>query len=453
MLVSVNELQFCLQIFEVISKMFTNSLQIVYKQIVYKFKVMVTFNPCIRGLRSDGCAKVYIRVTKDRVVDYMATDYIALEKDVQGKKVTNQYILMQCLILVNGYVERINKVNSKNWSTKEVIAFLERADEEISFSEFYQGYMNDMIKAGRETPAESYKYALQSFITFCKGYKLNPLTRDYLNFSDVTSQRLNAWIESLGKTKSAKNKYPTLVQAVFNAGLVTYNDYDNNDIRIKNMPFMRVVIPKTDKAKKKATDKETLLKLFNADVTGEARARVQVAQDVALMIFCLAGINVADLYHMEKSSRVGNKLCYNRHKTKDKRDDDAYIEITIPDKIIPLFDKYKGEKRLLSFSDKIRRENDFIGGVVVKGLQAVALKAGVTEKITSYTFRHSFATIAQNKCGASDELVGFALNHASAHKVTQSYIDKDFSPIDKLNKKVMEYVFGGKKPTTKKPKT
>ena len=122
------------------------------------------------------------------------------------------------------------------------------------------------------------------------------------------------------------------------------------------------------------------------------------------------------------------------------------MEITIPECIMPLFDKYKGANKLFSFSDKICSENGFLKSIDM-GLKEVATIAKVKENITTYTFRHSWATIAQNDCGASTELVGFALNHASAHRVTEGYIKKDFSPIDKLNLKVIENVFKNSKAT------
>ena len=36
--------------------------------------------------------------------------------------------------------------------------------------------------------------------------------------------------------------------------------------------------------------------------------------------------------------------------------------------------------------------------------------------------------------------VAFALNHASQHRVTERYISIDYSPIDRLNEKVVNYV-------------
>ena len=64
--------------------------------------------------------------------------------------------------------------------------------------------------------------------------------------------------------------------------------------------------------------------------------------------------------------------------------------------------------------------------------------------MTSYALRHSWATIARNEVGASEEDVAFALNHVSAHKVTDRYIRKDYSRIDKLNAEVVELVLGAK---------
>lgn len=63
-------------------------------------------------------------------------------------------------------------------------------------------------------------------------------------------------------------------------------------------------------------------------------------------------------------------------------------------------------------------------------------------KMCIYNFRHSWATIAHNHCVASTAEVAFALNYSLAHKVTEGYIQKDYSPISKLNEIVIINVFG-----------
>ena len=66
----------------------------------------------------------------------------------------------------------------------------------------------------------------------------------------------------------------------------------------------------------------------------------------------------------------------------------------------------------------------------------------MTENLyTPYTFRHTWATIAQNAVGAGYEEIGFALNHISAHKTTMGYVKPDFSRAWNLNEKVIEKVF------------
>lgn len=396
---------------------------------------MTTFEPCIRNIRADGYAKVYIRVTKNTKPAYIGTEFVVSDKQVSGKKIKDPFVKTETMIIIRSYIERLNKVNSDRWNVKDVVEYLLSHTSEISFTEYYDMFIKNMIDSGRKNASTNYKFAIQSLLKFCN--------KDRLYFSEITSKTINAWIETLGDTKRVKNMYPTCIRTVFTKGLVTYNDYDNDDIRIKNQPFMRVSIPKTDKAKKRSISREVLLKLFNVDLSGIILNRTKVSQDVAIMSFCLAGINIADLYYLEKTNRIGNKLCYNRHKTKTNRDDNAYTEIIIPDLILHLFEKYEGSKRLLVFSEMIKTEKAFLDYIDL-GLKDVAKIAGVTEKITTYVFRHTFATIAQNNCGASTELVGFALNHASAHKITEGYITKDYSPINTLNSVVLEFVFGMK---------
>ena len=57
-----------------------------------------------------------------------------------------------------------------------------------------------------------------------------------------------------------------------------------------------------------------------------------------------------------------------------------------------------------------------------------------------YSFRHSWATIAQNGCGASLGDIDFALNH-STYKMARVYTKIDYSPAWDLNEKVIDFIF------------
>ena len=49
-----------------------------------------------------------------------------------------------------------------------------------------------------------------------------------------------------------------------------------------------------------------------------------------------------------------------------------------------------------------------------------------------YAFRHSWATIAQNECGATMNDVDFGLNH-SINRMAKVYVKIDFTPVWILN--------------------
>ena len=97
-----------------------------------------------------------------------------------------------------------------------------------------------------------------------------------------------------------------------------------------------------------------------------------------------------------------------------------------------------GEIYIVNFSERYSEEDNFTRGVN-KGFNSLCAAIGIN-RITSYYLRHAWATIAKNQCGASTELVAFCLNHASAHKVTELYIVKDFTKIDTLNQQVIERI-------------
>jgi integrase len=387
---------------------------------------MATFKPVVRTKKEFNT--VYIRITHgSSKVDYIKMNMVVHKSGIRKGEITDHIILSNCALKIKSYIEKINSVNIEGWTIQELKKFLTSENKKISFSDFAEKYISKMIVDGRKHPAANYSTALNSF----KSHFGNEIY-----FSDITSKELKKWIESLIPTKRAKEHYPTMIKKIFEEGCIEYNDYDRNIIRIANQPFRNIKIPNADVPEKRSVEAEIIRKIFSVK---PEYPREELAHDVAAMIIHLAGINTADLYDLQKFELKGKKLCYTRKKTEKERKDKAYIEITVPEKIIHLIDKYKGNKRLFSFCELYSDESIF-STAVNKGLKRLCEKANV-QKITSYYLRHTWATIAKNKCGVSTEFVAFCLNHVSAHKTTEEYIKKDFTPIDELNEKVINYLF------------
>jgi integrase len=81
-------------------------------------------------------------------------------------------------------------------------------------------------------------------------------------------------------------------------------------------------------------------------------------------------------------------------------------------------------------------------GVFYTGLKKVGAVLGIDD-LEYYAARHSWASIASNDLDVDKYTVHLALNHVdSTTKITDTYLKTDWSPIDRANRKVLDYVLG-----------
>lgn len=78
--------------------------------------------------------------------------------------------------------------------------------------------------------------------------------------------------------------------------------------------------------------------------------------------------------------------------------------------------------------------------LVNTGLKEIGKIVGI-QNLQHYSARHSWATIAYNDCGIDKYTVHQALNHVDpTTAITDVYIKKDWSVIDRANRKVLDFV-------------
>ena len=398
---------------------------------------MATFKACVRTQKKDGTYPVYIMVVHEQKPAYIRTTLTARAKAVKKGEIKDAFIITQTASIINDYVERLNRVYYAEWTVNEIKKFLEDEGGELSFSDHAREYIFNMQKEGRVKPSGNYRSAINSLSAFLK-------KKDVL-FSDLTKKNVGAWIESISNKPRAKALYPNCIRAMFNDGVNKHNDYDMDIIKIKVRPFDGIKIPREDVPDKteKYITPMNIRRIVNYKTyirRGERNTREQLAADVCKMVFYLCGINLVDLYHMTKDEYKDGKLCYHRRKTRGVTGKLAYIEVKVDEEIKYLFDRYAGDGDNLFNFCECYATSDELTTAVNKGIAAICKRFGLN-KVTVYYFRHSWATIAQNDCGASTEQVALCLNHASAHKVTTGYIRKSYAPVDKLNAEVVKYVF------------
>lgn len=396
---------------------------------------MATFKTVVQNKRADGYYVVYIRLTHNRKVIYVKTDKMVNDKGITSKKeVKDTFVLNSCLSTITRWIEKLNKVDHEKWTAEQVRDFLLQDDEDISFSDFSRAYLDTLKETYMPHSIQRYEAALKSLETYANS--------NNISFSDLTTKFIEGWIDSMKNFKRIKMQYPILIKRLFNEGVKHYNDYDTGLMLIKRNPWIKVEIPKAVTPKKKAIIMEDCRVFFALQTDTEKQ---QQALDICKMIFCLAGINTADLFFMKKKDFYDGIIHYERKKTRNKRADKAYIEMRVPNMLLPTFEKYATDEEdqyLFNFH-KAYCNADSLATSLCANLHLLCKeKLGMTNNFyTPYTFRHTWATIAQNDIGASYEEIGFALNHISTHKVTMGYVKPDFTKAWELNEKVIEKVF------------
>ncbi|WP_300634564.1 phage integrase SAM-like domain-containing protein [uncultured Duncaniella sp.] len=389
--------------------------------------------------RKDGCYSVYIRVAHNGKSVYIPTDKVVGDKGLSTSlEVIDPFVLKPLSSQIITWLDALNRQDTSVWTARQVAEFLKNLNEDLLFSEYARKHIDRLIDNGQERSAKNYKLALQHMERF--------FGTTQVKFSQLTSANVRKWIESLNSTARAKEMYPVCMRQVFRAAIDELNDYDNGIIKVKTNPWGKVRIPASDRPNKKAITAEACRAFFSAPLpeTRMIDPLPELGRDVAMMVLCLAGMNTVDIFNLRKQDYHGGVIHYRRTKTTKSRTDGAYIEMRVPEVIKPLFEKYRAgdhTDRLFRFCDRFSTSDSFCSNVNT-GIKQICKSMGLPKEqwYCVYTFRHTWATTAQNDCGATLAEVGFAMNHSHRYTVTRGYVQLDFSPAWRLNEQVIDFI-------------
>ncbi len=403
---------------------------------------MATFKITVQKQRTDGYWPVYIRVIHHRDSAFMKTDKMVDSKGIvkSTKEVKDPFVRKACDLLITDYIDRLNKVDTSTWSAQDVVKFLKEGTSDVCFSDYARQYQAKMIQEGHARNARTYELAYQNMELYAGTNKVM--------FSHITSTFINGWIKSLSTTARAKEQYPVCIRQIFKQALLDFNDYDTGLIRITTNPWPKVKIPKSDNPQHRAITMEECRAFFTAQLPESDRKfpLSELGRDVAMMILCLAGINTVDIFFLEKKNYHDGIICYERRKTREARADNAYFEIRVPNILQDIVQKYLDKTDspyLFNFHKRLSSYDSFNANVNI-GIRQICEKVLGIEHgkgYSGYTFRHTWATVAQNECGASLAEVDFGLNHAHKTRLARTYVKIDFTPAWILNEKVIEKIF------------
>ena len=408
--------------------------------------------------RTDGTYNVKVRFTKDKKVKRISTDLFATDADLTSdlKLKEDSMIKQEADRLVLRYRTMVNSLHldSENCDVSEIVNRLvckEEAEKPIDFIAFSKKWISETTIKGKD----NYTTALNSFIRFLgKGeLEIKKITVDLLEqYRDyiikVRKERVKA-LQAEGKrvpSNRCLSLYLMSLRHLYGEAQRFYNKPDKGLIRIPHTPFEYFKIPKQEATRKRAVTPQQIKAIWSLPYQNihkgvKHTCRPDLAKDCFILSFCLMGINSVDLYNATELR--GNKLVYCRTKTKDRRLDKAKMKVDVPDMLLPIIEKYRDTtgQRLFKFYRDYRDHKAF-NKAINKGLKEIGDQLQIDD-LEYYAARHSWATIALNKCKIDKYTVHAGLNHVDENmRVTDIYIERDFVNENKANQKVVKYVFG-----------
>jgi integrase/recombinase XerD len=390
-----------------------------------------------RRAKSDGNFNIIFRITHLKKVYTINSGIAVLQKQWTEKKneinkshpnsklanlkLSKEYYKIQQAIMQledNFSIERL----------KSIIEGKPIINEQVSFKEFSEMLIAQMIEVNRTGNAIVYQTAVNRFLHFCN--------RPNIKFSEIDFSLLQKFSHSLileGLKQNSVSNYFRSLRAIYNKAI------REKIVERSLYPFQDITI-KSEKTAKRAISSDELSKMITIAPSKELTQ--QKALNYFLLSYYLIGMSFTDLAFLKSENIIGGRVVYRRKKT--------HKNYSV--KLFP-----GAEEILLSFQDNNSNyllpilSNDLVKDSLKakrtiqqwikttnKHLKKLATASNVEASITTYVARHTFATTAK-KLGYSNELIAEALGHEYGNKITNIYLDTfDKEVVDRMHQHVIQ---------------
>lgn len=309
-----------------------------------------------------------------------------------------------------------------DYTSDDVVAAFEEFVQLHSFKRFMEEDTIDKLKQlKKERTAETYTSALNSFMRFRCG-------KDVL-FEEITSDLMmeyEAWLKFSGVKMNTVSFYNRILRAVYNRAI-------EKELVTQCYPFKHVYTG-IDKTVKRAITLEGMKRIKELDLS--SKLSLDFARDMFLFSFYTRGMSFVDMAYLKKSDLQNGILTYKRRKTKQtlcikwlKPMQDIIDKYSDKDSeyLLPII-KANGNERL-QYRNALRLVNN--------KLKVIGELAGLHTKLTMYTSRHSWASIAHDQ-NIPLSVISDGMGHESENTTLIYLASLDTSKVDKANEKILE---------------
>ncbi len=366
-------------------------------------------------------ARLKKSVIANRNLDCFDIEQEIGEKLYQSKAILNELGESINLIGVDTLIEHIKN----KWDRNNDSELRKKIENDITISSWGKVLMTRKRKSNKPGTARWYQSGIEALIKFNQG-------KDILlyNINVTLLRNFEAHHVGKGNSKNTIGIYLKAIRVIYNSAIE-----EDQFIPIKDA-FKFYKIPSPVRTKKRAISKNKMVGL--KDLKYERESPLWHSNNYALIMFYCRGMNFIDLVKIKVRDIADGRLYYGRSKTNDS------FSVKITDELANIFKHYLFGKHAedylfptnydgstehyQKYKSQRRRMNE--------RLKIIASDAGIDGSFTTYSIRHSWATIAKYM-GISTEIISEGLGHSSL-KTTEIYL-KSFENyiLDEANEKIV----------------
>ena len=310
--------------------------------------------------------------------------------------------------------------------TADDIAERFRAPERhVSVNSFLHEQIEFLTDCNRLGTAVNYRRAASALSAFLRG-------RD-MCFSELTAQFVEQYSDYLlrkGMVRNSLSFHMRILRAVYNKAV-------RCGFAEQTFPF-RDVYTGIDRTRKRAVGESVISRLINLDV--ERKPLLCFARDMFLFSFYTRGMAFVDMAYLRKSDIREGVIRYTRHKTGQE------LAIRVEPCMQTIIDRYADRAGKTPYVFPILRSEDrdecfrrYKSELRTYNSRLLRLSGllGLEYSLSSYTSRHSWATMARNH-NVPLSVISAGMGHTS-ERTTQIYLTSlENSLIDSANRGLLD---------------
>lgn len=369
----------------------------------------------------NGEHPLMLRVTENRKSRYISLGQSCRpawwdsKKNEPNRKHPNKIPLKVFLAKKLEEAERMvyeNEIDGKQVTPEKIIETISHKATGNSFVQFAKKVIQELKDENRLGTASSYNDALNALIRYRQEVSFKGLDYKFL-------EALESNLRKGGCKDSGIRIYMASIRAIYNRAI------KRGIIRNSQSPFDVYKVSKLkSKPEKRALTKEQIRLIAKAEI--EEGSKMHLARQYFMFMYYARGMNFKDMSELRKEQVQEGVLKYTRSKTGQ-----AFHFKLLP-QAMAIIDGFEADTQdspyifpiLNNFHDtpdRVSNRQHKIGRMINKEMRQLALELGIKQNVTTYTARHSYATVLK-RSGVSTSVISEGMGHQS-EQITKSYLD------------------------------